>query len=91
VSSIDHRNIAKKKNCPKCDHFHGVAASNVPGASGMCLKDPPKVFVVGMAPSASSVIKGENPDLVPILRAFYPPVGPSETCSQWTPRAEGEA
>jgi hypothetical protein len=91
MTSIVHRNITKKKFCPKCDHFHGVEQSNVPGATGMCLKDPPRVFIVGMAPTAASVIKGENPEMTPILRSYYPPVGPGETCAQWTPRAEGEA
>ena len=87
-----HRNIARGKTCPGCDHFHGVERSNVPGATGMCLKDPPVAFMVGLAPAASSVVKNNpNPEMIPMLRAFYPPVGPNESCSWWTPRCEGEA
>ena len=87
-----HRYLKAGKICPKCDHYHHVPNMNVPGCTGMCLKDPPKVFVIGMAPSAASVIKGDpQSELVPVLRSYYPPVGPMETCGQWTPRIMGEA
>jgi hypothetical protein len=37
-----------------------------------------------------------NPDptsntMAPVIRAYYPPVGGEDTCSQWTPRPAGEA
>lgn len=91
MSRTEHRNVIKKKTCPSCDHFHGVANSNVPFCTGVCVKDPPTVFVVGMAPTAASVIRDQQPEMVPVLRSFYPPVGPNETCSHWTQRAAGEA
>lgn len=89
----EHRHIAKKQFCPGCDHFH-EQRSNVPGAVGVCLKDPPTVFVIGMVQSARSAIQQQADapqEMVPVIRAYFPPVNPTDTCAQWTPRAEGEA
>jgi hypothetical protein len=89
--TLEHRNVRKKHFCPACDHFHQMVNPGMPTLSGVCLLNPPQPFVVGMAPSAQSVIKGSPPEMVPIVRGYYPPVGPTDTCEQWTPRTEGEA
>jgi hypothetical protein len=89
----NHRNVEKKHFCPDCDHFHHVPNSNVPNSVGVCLYNPPAPFIVGMVPIAPLVA---NPDptsntMAPVIRAYYPPVGREDTCSQWTPRPAGEA
>lgn len=87
-----HRNVVKKHFCPACDHFHELKNSNIPQATGCCLLNPPTPFIVGMAQVAPAVMReGVPPETVPILRGYYPPVGPNDTCAQWTPKAEGEA
>lgn len=88
---IVHRNVAKKHFCPGCDHFHEVPNPGMPDRSGVCVLYPPQAFVVGMAQGA--IAPAVNPaalPAVPIVRGYYPPVGPGDTCAQWTPRAEGE-
>lgn len=89
----EHRHVAKKHFCPKCDHFHELKNSNVPNASGVCLLNPPTPFIVGMAVVEPTVIAKPDtpPQQVPIIRGYYPPVGNGDTCAQWTPRSEGEA
>ena len=62
----------------------------MPGAAGVCLFHPPTPFVVGMAQSAIAV-DPQHAQLIPVLRAYFPPVGKIDTCSQWTPRPAGEA
>lgn len=88
---IVHRNVAKKHFCPGCDHFHQMANTGLQEPAGACLFGPPRAFIIGMAQSAASVIKGGQPDMVPIIRGYYPPVSAVDTCQQWTPRTEGEA
>jgi len=88
----EHRNVGKKHFCPACDHFHYQANSNVPGAAGACLLNPPSVFIVGMVPVAGAVmLDPEKQPMAPVIRAYYPPVGREDTCSQWTVRPAGEA
>lgn len=91
--SAEHRHVAKKQFCPRCDHFHELKQPTVPGASGLCLLRPPQAFMVGMAVIEPSVIAKPDaaPQQVPVIRAYYPPVGPVDTCAQWTQRSEGEA
>jgi hypothetical protein len=86
---ITHRNIRKHHYCPGCDHFHEVQNTGMAAGSGVCLLNPPTPFVVGMAQAAIAP-RGEQPQQVPITRGYYPPVGPGDTCAQWTPRTEGE-
>ena len=89
-----HRNVEKKHFCPDCDHFHHVPNSNVPNSVGVCLYNPPAPFIVGMVPIAASVVRADPPEqqqMAPVIRAYYPPVGGGDTCSQWTPRPAGEA
>jgi hypothetical protein len=87
---INHRNVTKRHFCPGCDHFHELANPGMPAASGVCLLYPPTPFIVGMAAPAV-VTEPTAGSHVPIVRGYYPPVGPGDTCAQWTPRAEGEA
>ena len=85
----NHRNVQKKHFCPACDHFH-----HVPNSVGVCLYNPPAPFIVGMVPIAASVVRADPPEqqqMAPVIRAYYPPVGREDTCSQWTPRPAGEA
>ena len=92
--SDEHRNVRKKHFCPGCDHYHPVVNTlNPPNITGICMLNPPQPFVVGMAQVQAPVIAHPDtpPQTIPITRAYYPPVGPTETCSQWTPRTEGEA
>jgi hypothetical protein len=90
----DHRNVKKRHFCPACDHYHAVVSPlNPPNITGLCMFEPPTPFVIGMAQMQRAVVAEPNtpPEQIPIVRAYYPPVGPNETCSQWTPKAEGEA
>lgn len=80
----EHRHVKNKKFCPTCDHSH--FPHNDENIAGMCLKEPPTAFVVGMQASA---LQGMPP--LPVVRGFYPPVGRTETCSHHTPRIQGEA
>jgi hypothetical protein len=93
TSYAPHRNVTKKYFCPGCYHFHVLPNSNVPGAVGVCLYQPPETFIVGMVPVSPAVMvdPAQATQMVPVIRAYYPPVGPQDTCSQWTPRIEGEA
>jgi hypothetical protein len=89
MTMIVHRNVAKKHFCPGCDHFHEVPNPGLPTPSGVCVLNPPQAFVVGMGQAAIAPM--DKPGAaVPIIRGYYPPVGPGDTCAQWTPRAEGE-
>ena len=90
--SGEHRHVKKRHMCPTCEHYHAMPNTNVPGATGMCMLNPPTPFIVGIA-TVDPVIarEGTPPQQIPIIRAYYPPVGPNETCSQWSPLAEGEA
>ena len=88
-----HRNVARKHFCPECDHFHAAANMNIPNALGRCLKDPPAAFVLGMVQTAPAVVvdPAAGGQMSPVIRAYYPPVGAEDTCSQGTPRPAGEA
>jgi hypothetical protein len=89
----EHRNVIKKHFCPGCDHFHELRNSSTPGAHGVCLFNPPQAFVIGMVQTQAAVVvdPAQAAQMVPVIRAYYPPVGREDTCAQWTPRAEGEA
>jgi len=85
--SEQHRNITHKKFCPGCDHYHEAAPNN-----GMCLKDPPVPVLIGIAQIAPVIARESHQvQQKPVVVGYYPPVGPNETCSFWTPRTEGEA
>jgi len=91
--STEHRNIRQKKFCPACEHYHPLKNTlNPPTLQGICLKEPPQPFMVGMAQVQPAIAReGQQIEQVPIMRAFFPPVGDKDTCGQWTARAEGEA
>jgi hypothetical protein len=87
---LEHRNYANKKFCPGCEHSH--FPHDDAGAGGLCLLHPPTPFLLGMAPKPTPVVQpGAPPETVPIIRAWFPTVGNHDTCSQFEPRAEGNA
>jgi hypothetical protein len=88
-----HRNIRKKHFCPRCDHYHHQPQSGVADTTGLCLLYPPTPVVLGIAQVAPSVLASDTVarQNVPILQRYYPAVGPGDSCSQWTPQAQGEA
>jgi hypothetical protein len=83
----EHRNIKRKRFCPQCEHGHFPE-----GMNGMCLLNPPTVFLIGMAP-ANTIVNPKDPAqfTTPVLRAYYPIVGKNETCSKFEIKTEGEA
>jgi len=88
----EHRNIVKKHFCPKCDHYHHQPQTGVPDATGLCLLNPPTPVVLGIAQVVPAIAReGAPTQNVPILQRYYPAVGIRDSCSQWTPKAEGEA
>ena len=88
----EHRNVRNKHFCPRCEHYHHLPNSNVPNATGVCLLNPPTPFIVGMVAVTPAIARENAPvQQVPVIRGYYPPVGPGDTCAQWTPRAEGDA
>lgn len=82
-----HYNVKKRHFCPDCQHCHWPDART---PFGMCLKDPPRVFIIGMQQS-SPIVKQENNEIAPVLRSYFPNVGRNDTCGEWTPEAKGEA
>ena len=83
----EHQNVGKKRFCTTCEHAHFPNPQK--GAMGMCLLEPPRPWLIGMAPSALQV-KPDVASSTPIVRAFYPTIGDSDTCSRWSMRTDGE-
>ena len=87
-STKSHENFRTGKTCPGCRHSHfpfGVAHNRI----GNCLFNPPTASVIGMG--APSVIQKPQPDqLQPVLRAFFPVVAFSDSCSRFEPAPEAD-
>lgn len=71
--------------CKTCPYFHQVQK----GPVGVCIKEPPKPFIIGMVPGGGPLVDPSKPQqMQPIIHGYFSPVSENDGCGAHPDRAE---
>jgi hypothetical protein len=73
------------QDCNASEKPRGAPTSHL-----ICKAKPPTPMLYGMQEAPAGLQLNQR-QMMPIINAHYPAVGPDDWCREWLPRTEGEA
>jgi hypothetical protein len=82
---MQKHNAIGKYTCDTCPFWHNPQGLPI----GLCLREPPKPLMIGMAPSSPLARPGPGMDIQPVIRGYFPTCGAKDGCGQHPRRFNG--